>query len=347
MSAFYGLNSDFEPLSFDGPTGRSATASHEGRHLSILLKAVEDASEAILVTEAQLQKPGPRILWVNPAFSEITGYDRSEVVGQTPRILQGPKTETSVVNRMRKRLRAGKRFEGETVNYRKDGTEFLNHWSIAPVWGSDGTIQYWVSIQRDVTDKRRLEWEGEVLRIQQKERRRIGRNLHDSVGSDLVCAGMLLDNVLEQHGEDDVLGGRLQNVRSAIERAYGDLRELTQGLSPVDLSEGSLTIALENLATRSPHVEVERGKADLDALLGDKDIDVLAHLYWIVKEATTNALAHAEADAIIIRASRDEEGLVLSVEDDGVGFVAENVEKKGGAYGRCSTVLIFSAPSST
>jgi signal transduction histidine kinase len=140
---------------------------------------------------------------------------------------------------------------------------------------------------------------------------------------------MLLDNVLEQHGEDDVLGGRLQNVRSAIERAYGDLRELTQGLSPVDLSEGSLTIALENLATRSPHVEVERGKADLDALLGDKDIDVLAHLYWIVKEATTNALAHAEADAIIIRASRDEEGLVLSVEDDGVGFVAENVEKKG------------------
>ena len=321
MSASPGDSKGVEPLSFGRPNGHSSFEAREAHLLPILRKAVEDASEAIVVTEGQLDPPGPRILWVNPAFTEVTGYELAEAVGKTPRILQGPDTEPMVIQRLRDRLAAGKRFEGETVNYRKDGTPFINHWSIAPVHDDAGGVAYWVSIQRDVTEKRRLE--REVLRVQTEERRRIGRDLHDSVGSDLVSAGMLLDNILEQFVEDDVLAERLRNVRAAIEHGYGDLRELTQGLSPVDLSEGSLTIALENLAARSPGVQIEQGALDLDGLLAERDIEVLAHLYWIVKEATTNALAHAKADAIVIRAFRDDKVLVLSVEDAGVGFEPE------------------------
>jgi PAS domain S-box-containing protein len=317
----------FEPLPVPDSNGLFDNASGEERLLPILLKAVEDASEAILVTEAQLEAPGPRILWVNPAFTEITGYERDEVMGQTPRILQGPNTEASVLGRLRTRLAAGERFEGETINYRKDGTEFVNHWSIAPVRGSDETIAYWVSIQRDVTEKRQLE--REVLRVQEEERRRIGRDLHDSVGSDLVSAGMLLDNVLDRYEDHEALAGSLQSVREAIERGYEALRELTRGLSPVDLSEGSLTIALENLAARSPNVHAETGEVDLDVVLADWDVEALAHLYWIVKEATTNALEHAAADTIRIRASREESSLVLAVEDDGVGMEAVDRDEQG------------------
>ena len=311
----------FEPLSFTDVNGHPDVAS-EGRTLfSILLNAVEDASEAIVVTEARLEKPGPRILWVNPAFTEITGYEREEAVGQTPRILQGPKTESYVLRRLRKRLQAGERFEGEAINYRKDGTTFVNHWSIAPIHDADGEIEYWVSIQRDVTEKRQLE--REVLRIQEEERRRIGRDLHDSVGSDLVSAGMLLDNVLEQYAEDETLAGRLQNVRAAIERGYDDLRTLTQGLSPVDLSEGSLTVALESLVGQMPDVGLEIGDTDLDAALADWAVEALAHVYWIVKEATMNAVKHADADAVTIRARREDDVLILSVEDDGHGFAPD------------------------
>ena len=318
MSATARDNGEFELFSSTDPT-IPESGPPQARLLPILLKAVEDASEAIVVTEARLDPPGPRMLWVNPAFTEITGYDREEAVGQTPRLLQGPETEPQVLRRLRDRLAAGERFEGEATNYRKDGTPYVNHWSIAPVHDNDGSIAYWVSIQRDVTDKRRLE--REVLRAQEEERRRIGRDLHDSVGSDLISAGMLLDNVLDRDVQDETLAERLRDVRAGIGRAYRDLRDLTHGLSPVDLSEGSLMVALENLVSRCPEVRFEHQGVDLDAVLSDWDVEALAHLYWIVKEAVSNALKYAEADTVVIRTSRETEGYALSVEDDGIGFV--------------------------
>ena len=55
--------------------------------------AIEAAAEGILITTAELDAPGPTIVYVNPAFERITGWSKSEAVGQTPRILQGPKTD--------------------------------------------------------------------------------------------------------------------------------------------------------------------------------------------------------------------------------------------------------------
>jgi PAS domain S-box-containing protein len=303
--------------------GRAAAEQHL---FSILRKVVEDAAEAIVVTEAQLEKPGPRILWVNPAFTEITGYDREEVIGKTPRILQGPETESAVLRRLRRRLQAGERFEGEAINYRKDETTFVNHWSIAPVHDEEGTIAYWVSIQRDVTEKRRLE--REVLSAQEEERRRVGRMLHDSVGAELASAGMMLDNVLADL-EDEAAVKSLEKVRASVERGYENLRSLSRGLSPVDLSEGSLVIALEQLASTIPEARFEGVDEELEEALADWSVEAQAHLYWIVKEAATNAQKHADARTIAIRGVRKPDELVLSVEDDGTGSVPEEESEEG------------------
>jgi two-component system cell cycle sensor histidine kinase/response regulator CckA len=125
--------------------------------LRLLGSAVEQSKEPILITDAQLNLPGPAIVFVNPAFTQMTGYTAEEVIGKTPRILHGPRTDRSVLDKLRRNLERGELFEGETINYRKDGQEFYLNWQIAPIRNEEGTITHFVSIQHDVTERKRLE----------------------------------------------------------------------------------------------------------------------------------------------------------------------------------------------
>jgi PAS domain S-box-containing protein len=125
--------------------------------LGVLFTAVEASGEAILITSADLDEPGPRIEYVNPAFTRMTGYEAGEILGRAPRLLQGPKTERAVIERMRAALRAGDGFQGEALNYRKDGTTYMVEWLITPVRDMDGRITRWISAQRDVTERRASE----------------------------------------------------------------------------------------------------------------------------------------------------------------------------------------------
>lgn len=128
-----------------------------GELLKLLGSAVEQAKESILITDAQLNLPGPKILFVNPAFTKMTGYTNEEVLGKTPRILQGPQTDRTLLEALRGNLERGEIFEGETVNYRKDGTAFDIEWQIAPIRGPHGKISHFVAIQRDVTERKEME----------------------------------------------------------------------------------------------------------------------------------------------------------------------------------------------
>jgi diguanylate cyclase (GGDEF)-like protein/PAS domain S-box-containing protein len=104
-----------------------------------------------------LNPPGPQIVYVNEAFCRMTGYAAEEIVGKTPRILQGPKTSRTELVRLRRLLSRGEPFEGELINYRKDGSEYLLEWHIAPLRDEAGEITHWVASQRDVTEHRRAQ----------------------------------------------------------------------------------------------------------------------------------------------------------------------------------------------
>ncbi|MEM7352599.1 MAG: EAL domain-containing protein [Acidobacteriota bacterium] len=110
-------------------------------------------SDSVVITDGRLDPPGPRILHVNQAFTRMTGYDVDEVIGKTPRILQGPKTHRGMLDRLRHRLSRGEDVVVEAVNYRKDGSEFGVEWRVQPVRDRAGQITNFLSIQRDVTDR--------------------------------------------------------------------------------------------------------------------------------------------------------------------------------------------------
>jgi PAS domain S-box-containing protein len=130
---------------------------------SLLLAAIEAVGEAVVITSPDLDPPGPYVEYVNPAFSQMTGYEAEEIIGQTPRILQGPLTEHSELTRMRSELTQYGTFQGETVNYRKDGTKYVVEWLITPLRDPDGRVAHWISVQRDVTTRRQAEEHQQLL----------------------------------------------------------------------------------------------------------------------------------------------------------------------------------------
>jgi len=112
---------------------------------------LESMAESVLITTADLNAPGPFIVYVNASFEKMTGWSREEIIGKTPRILQGPKTDHSIFNDMRTTLENGKVWKGRTLNYRKDGSEFYMQWSIVPLKNEKGDIYQFLAVQRDVT----------------------------------------------------------------------------------------------------------------------------------------------------------------------------------------------------
>jgi PAS domain S-box-containing protein len=112
------------------------------------------------VTIADPARPDCPIVFLNPAFSAITGYPPAEVLGRNCRFLQGRGTDPRAVARIRRALAAGSEVTVALVNYRRDGTRFWNELRIAPVPDPDGRVIAFVGIQHDVTARRRAE-EGE------------------------------------------------------------------------------------------------------------------------------------------------------------------------------------------
>ena len=113
--------------------------------LALLTTLAENSFDSLLVTDATVEG---KITYANPAFETLTGYDPTEVIGKTPRILQGEGTDKKVIDRLASALRSGNEFEGKAINYKKDGTPFIMYWRVVPIKVGE-KIEAWLAIQRE------------------------------------------------------------------------------------------------------------------------------------------------------------------------------------------------------
>ncbi len=124
----------------------------------LLQTCLNHLNDSILITEAEpFDPPGPRIVWANKYFYECHGFTPEEVIGRTPRILQGPETDRNTLDRLRASLEKWESIKVELLNYRKDGTSFWNEFEIVPVADDSGCYTHWISVQRDVSERKKLE----------------------------------------------------------------------------------------------------------------------------------------------------------------------------------------------
>ena len=126
------------------------------------LIVLENLHRGIMITDVALDSPsGPRIIYVNRAWMRITGYDRADIGGKTPRILQGKHTDRNLLKVLKSKLLNREIFHGQTWNYRKSGQPFMMNWYCYAIYGENGQPIYYVAEQEDAT-------EFETLRMKQR-----------------------------------------------------------------------------------------------------------------------------------------------------------------------------------
>jgi len=268
-----------------------------------------------------------RYIDVNPGFQRLSGYSRDEVVGHTSHEFElwvNRQERTAVVRLFREQ---GAVYDFEVRFRTKSGTVREVLLSVERI-ELDG-IPCALSIAHDVTERRELE--RELVEISERERQRIGYDLHDTLGQQLAGVAFLSKVlaqrlVVHQAAEAAQAAQIVTFVNQAIEQA----RTLARGLAPVTLETYGLVFALQELAASVEALFHCACKISSHHAIHITNHAAAIHLYRIAQEAVNNAIQHGKAPQITITLSaRREGGMTLMVHDNGVGFPNEMAERRG------------------
>ncbi len=201
------------------------------RELNLLRVALQQTNDVVLVTNAEpLGDDGLRIVFVNAAFTRMTGYSPGEVIGKSPKILQGAKTNGATTSYLRSQLSQWRHARAELLNYRKDGSEFWVEIDLAPVADEAGWYTHWIAIQRETTERRRREEQNLVASKMESLSvlaSGIAHDFNNALASILACSSLaerLLSRVPSAAPED--ARRAIANIGVAVEHA----RSLTKQL---------------------------------------------------------------------------------------------------------------------
>jgi PAS domain S-box-containing protein len=310
------------------------------KQLSLVQAAVEQVQDVVVITDANMDPPGPRIVYVNPAFTEVTGYKPEEVVGTTPRILQGPRPSRDLLESFNRQLRRGRSFSGEAVQHRKDNSEYTVQWQLTPIRDAAGKIINWVSIERDITEKKQSE---ELNRQHQAELAHVARlstmgemasGLAHELNQPLAAINNYVQGCMRRFEagtmQVDDLKAALGHVLSQADRAGEIIRRMRNFVRKREPRRSTIdvnglvhnVISLIDPEAREHSVKIRTELAEgLPLIIGD-NIQIEQVLVNLVRNAM-DAMLQKDLDdrRLVITTSLDRDEFVhISVIDRGVGM---------------------------
>ncbi len=273
-----------------------------------------------------------RIIFANQKLCSMLGYKERELVGKTIFEITHPGDIAHSRRLFRRIVSTAEPYQLEKRYRRKDGSTLWVSVSASPLRDAQGKTQSAVSVILDISDRKKAQailedrargLEGEILAISDREQRRLGQELHDSLCQHLTAIAFMARSValrLKKHRVIEV--EHIEKIADLINDGVTEARTIARGLHPVEIEPPGLVTALAALV-KQPHWPVPC-RLEADEEISVQDSTVALHLYRIAREAVINANKYACARVIIVRVRRSSKGIELSVIDDGVGIPADS-----------------------
>lgn len=278
--------------------------------LRVNRRAIDEAPVGIAITDAT--QPDNPLTYVNSGFVELTGYSRMEALGRNCRFLQGANTDSEPVQLMRERIDARDPVSVELRNYRKDGTEFWNRLTIAPVEDETGEVTHFIGFLEDVTDRKEREQHLAVLD------RVLRHNLRNEMS---VIRGRAETIAAEAESEQAASAEQIVQQSDRLLATAEKQRAITEVLT------GTLTTRVVDVASFLQQIATTVSDTHPEAVIAvecpaDVTLSVIPELGQAIEELVTNGIVHSDREMarVDVDVSVDSDTVRIDIADDGPGI---------------------------
>ncbi len=291
---------------------------------SRLIEVIKQAEDHILITNVE-----GKIEYLNPKMLKFIGCTEKEVYGKTPRILKSGFQPVSFYQDMWKQILAGKIFKGEFVNKRKDGTAYIAQEIIVPLRDRNKKISHFASIGRDVTEKR--DFEKKMVYLQEKERERISKDLHDGIGQSITATKYSLMALLKNINMNETDRKNIQHVIDQTDGLTKELRTISFELMPSILKDYGLNSVVLKTIKNLNEINAIKITLNYKCKSSRFNENIEIGMYRVFQEALNNAIKHSKASLIHVEFIQESaDFLKLIITDNGIGFDLTKIEEGQG-----------------
>ncbi len=321
----------------------------EEQRLRLLETVITESKDAVMITDIDISENEiPNIIFVNSAFSDMTGYAADDVIGKSPMMFFGKKSDIFEYDKLKTAIQEYKECLVETIFYKKNGKEFWVNFSMIPVTNKDGEHSHWVSIQRDVTEEKIKEKEREQLIRELTQNNKDLKQFSYITSHNLRAPLSNLTGLLNLVDDITIEDPELKEIIDGFSKSTNLLNETINDLVKVIIIKDNPSIQKEKVLIKEVFENVFNQLSFLISVhkpilkIDLEDVSILeinkSYLESIFLNLLTNAIkykAPIRQLKISIATKVEDDNLIITFKDNGIGIdLDKNKDKIFGLYQR-------------